>query len=172
MLYLLTGETISIIIVINLIINILIVWRDKYIMEDSFHRLLLANQANVHKKLLDGLQDTELTIGQPKILEYLLEHNGSNQKEIATSCYIEPASLTVILARMEERNMIERKQKNGNRRSLYVYLTPYGKELANKVEEVFSKIESVAFSGISDLDIKHFMEVFLKIKENLTREID
>ena len=37
----------------------------------------------MHKKLPAYLKDTGLTIGQPKVLEYLSEHDGSNQTEIA-----------------------------------------------------------------------------------------
>ena len=52
-------------------------------MEGTFHYMLMANQALVHKKLLAYLKDTGPTIGQPKVLEYLSEHDGSNQTEIA-----------------------------------------------------------------------------------------
>ena len=52
-------------------------------MEGTFLYMLIANQALVHKKLPAYLKDTGLTIGQPKVLEYLSEHDGSNQTEIA-----------------------------------------------------------------------------------------
>ena len=56
-------------------------------MKQSFHYLLMANQAIIHKKLLNALSDTELTLGHPKVLDYLKDHNGANQKEIAKSCH-------------------------------------------------------------------------------------
>ena len=62
-------------------------------MEKSFHYLLMANQAVLHKKLLSNLKNTCLTLGQPKILDYLKDHDGASQKEIAAACYIEAASL-------------------------------------------------------------------------------
>lgn len=52
-------------------------------MDDTLHYLIMANQMLVQKALLEQLKDTGLTIGQPKILDYLKEHDGSNQKEIA-----------------------------------------------------------------------------------------
>lgn len=36
-------------------------------------------------------------MGQPKVLDYLKDHDGSSQKEIARACHIEPGSLTSIL---------------------------------------------------------------------------
>ena len=54
-------------------------------MEKSFHYLLMANQAVFHKKLLSNLKNTCLTLGQPKILDYLKDHDGASQKEIAAA---------------------------------------------------------------------------------------
>ena len=141
-------------------------------MNTSFHYLLMANQALLHKRLLNGLSDTCLTLGQPKVLDYLKEHNGASQKEIAAGCHIEAASLTSILSRMEEKGMIERKMLNGNRRSLYVFLTDFGKELCDTVEQEFRNIEEIAFAGITDEERQDFMDTFMKIYGNLTSSPD
>ena len=141
-------------------------------MKTSFHYLLMANQALLHKRLLNGLSDTCLTLGQPKVLDYLKEHNGVSQKEIAAGCHIEAASLTSILSRMEEKGMIERKMLNGNRRSLYVFLTDFGKELCDTVEQEFRNIEEIAFAGITEEEQQKFMDTFVKIYGNLTSSPD
>ena len=88
-----------------------------------------------------------LTAGQPKVLDYLKDHDGAGQKEIAAGCHIEAATLTSVLNRMEEKGMIRRQMKNGNRRSLYVFLTDYGRELAGFVEQEFARAEQAVFSG-------------------------
>lgn len=139
-------------------------------MDTSFHYLLMANQALLHKKLLAGLKDTGLTIGQPKVLDYLKKHNGSSQKEIARGCHIEAASLTSILNRMEEKGIVERKMLNGNRRSFYVFLTDYGRELQEIVEREFACLDEKAFQGISEKEKKCFLDTFLKIYDNLLLE--
>lgn len=89
-------------------------------MDESLHYLIMADQMLVQKALLERLKDTGLTIGQPKILDYLKEHDGSNQKEIAQACFLEAGSLTTILNKMEEKGLIERRILNGNRRSFHV----------------------------------------------------
>ena len=95
-------------------------------MDDTLHYLIMANQMLVQKSLLEQLKDTGLTIGQPKILDYLKDHDGSNQKEIARACFLEAGSLTTILNKMEEKGLIERRILNGNRRSFHIYLTAEG----------------------------------------------
>lgn len=138
-------------------------------MEHSFHYLLMANYALIHKKLLSGLKDTDLSFGQPKILEYLKEHNGSSQKDIAKGCHIEAGSLTSVLWRMEEKGMIERKMLNGNRRSLYVFLTEKGEQLQEIVQKEFAFLEEKAFEGISGEEKETFMDLFIKIYDNLNK---
>ena len=60
----------------------------------SIHYLLMADHFMVQKALLSQIKDTELTMGQPKVLDYLKDHDGACQKDIAAGCHIEPASIT------------------------------------------------------------------------------
>lgn len=98
------------------------------------------------------MSDKPLSMGWPKIPDYLSEHDGSSQKDIATGCYIEQPTLTALLGRMERAGLVERRAKDNNRRTLYVYLTDDGRKYADRVKEEFAKIEVVAFNGLSDND--------------------
>ena len=136
-------------------------------MDDSFHYLSMINHMTVQKKLMEQLADTGLTLGQPKVLDYLKDHDGASQKEIAAGCLIEAGSLTSILNRMEEKGLIERKMLNGNRRTFHIFMTESGKKNQKLVEEAFKKIEKTALNGISEEEQKVFMEIFLRIYRNL-----
>lgn len=94
-------------------------------MDESFHYLTMANQMLIQKKLLEKIKNTHLTLGQPKVLDYLKEHDGASQKEIAAGCVIEAGSLTSILNRMEEKGLIERRMLNGNRRTFHIFMTDF-----------------------------------------------
>ncbi len=136
-------------------------------MDDTLHYLIMANQMLVQKALLELLKDTGLTIGQPKILDYLKEHDGSNQKEIAAACFLEAGSLTTILNKMEENGLIERRTLNGNRRSFHIFMTEEGKAKQKLVDAAFLQIESRALMGISGEELERFMTVYEKIYSNL-----
>ena len=136
-------------------------------MDDSFHYMSMINHMAVQKKLMEQLKDTGLTLGQPKVLDYLKDHDGVSQKEIAAGCLIEAGSLTSILNRMEEKNLIERKMLNGNRRTFHIFMTESGKKNQKLVEEAFKKIEKTALNGISEEEQKLFMEIFCRIYRNL-----
>lgn len=136
-------------------------------MDDSFHYLSMINHMTVQKKLMEQLADTGLTLGQPKVLDYLKDHDGASQKEIAAGCLIEAGSLTSILNRMEEKGLIERKMLNGNRRTFHIFMTESGKKNQKLVEETFEKIEETALNNISEEEQKVFMEIFHRIYRNL-----
>ena len=136
-------------------------------MDDSFHYLSMINHMTVQKKLMEQLKDTGLTLGQPKVLDYLKDHDGVSQKEIAAGCLIEAGSLTSILNRMEEKGLIVRKMLNGNRRTFHIFMTESGQENQKLVEEAFKKIDKTALNGISEEEQKLFMDIFCRIYRNL-----
>lgn len=139
-------------------------------MEKSFHYLSMAIQSMLQKKLMDELKDTDLTLGQPKVLDYLKDHDGASQKEIACGCHIEPGSLTSILNRMEQKDLIERRSLNGNRRTSYIFLTEHGREARDLVAQKFQEIEQEAFGGITDQQKQELTEVLCQIYQNLQKK--
>ena len=120
------------------------------------------------KELLARLKDTGLTIGQPKILDYLKDHDGAGQKDIAQGCHIEPGTLTTLLNRMEDAGLVERRTLNGNRRSLYVFLTEKGKQQVALVTEAFSAMEGEAFRGMSETECEILMRLMHQVYENIS----
>ena len=139
-------------------------------MSQTFHYLIMAEHSMFQKELLAKLRDTGLTIGQPKVLDYLKDHDGAGQKDIAHGCHIEPGTLTTLLNRMEEKGLVERRMMNGNRRSLYVFLTDKGRAQLELVTEAFSEIEAEAFRGLSETERETFMNLFLRIYANTSKE--
>lgn len=136
-------------------------------MSNSLHYLMMANQMLVHKALMERVKESGLTIGQPKVLDYLKDHDGSSQKDIARACFIEAGSLTTILNGMEEKGLIERRTLNGNRRSYHIFMTDEGKKKQQMIDEAFADIEEKAVSDISDEEYSQFMSVYQKLYNNL-----
>lgn len=134
---------------------------------ESIHYLLMSDHFLVQKSLITSIKDSELTPGQPKILDYLQNHNGCVQKEIAKGCHIEPASITVILKGMESKGYIERKMLNGDRRSLYVFLTEKGKKYIKYLNEKFDKVENTALKNFSEDEKQQLNDLLMRVYENM-----
>ena len=136
-------------------------------MSNSLHYLMMANQMLVQKALMERVKESGLTIGQPKVLDYIKDHDGSSQKDIARACFIEAGSLTTILNGMEEKGLIERRTLNGNRRSYHIFMTDEGKKKQQMIDEAFAAIEEKAVYDISDEEYSQFMSVYQKLYNNL-----
>ena len=132
-------------------------------MNNSLHHMIMADHMLFQKDLLGRIRNTGLTSGQPKVLEYLLSHDGSVQKELATACYIEPATLTSVLNGMEKKGLIQRKTESQNRRSLHVYLTPKGRTQAQEVNKAFASLEEKALQNFTGQEQKQLMDLLQKL---------
>lgn len=139
-------------------------------MEKTLHYLTMANHLLFQKALIVNIKDTDLSLGQPKVLDYLLYHDGVVQKEIAAACHIEPATITSVLLGMENKGLITRKNLNGNRRSLYVYLTDKGKTLAKRIKTEFEGIEENAFIGFTNEEKKMLTDFLIRVNQNMKKE--
>lgn len=136
-------------------------------MEKSLHYLLMADHLLIQKAFLAAIKETGLTPGQPKILDYLLYHDGAVQKEIASACHIEPATITSALFGMEKKGFILRKNLNGNRRSIYIYLTDKGRALAKQVESAFRIMEEKALLDFSKDEKEMFTAFLMRMSQNI-----
>ena len=116
---------------------------------ESLHYLLMKANTRVNRWVLAEVAALGLSPGQPKILECLTHLGESNQKAIAAYCEIEQATVGSILSRMERDGLVRRSQREGNRRSLYVSLTPKGEDLGTKMEDIFRRADEMLSAPLS-----------------------
>ena len=136
---------------------------------EALHYLLMKTHTNLNRWIVNEAADLHLSPGQPKVLEYLMEHDGAEQREIAMGCHVEAPSLTSILNRMERDGLIERRMLHGNRRSYHIFVTAKGKEKQQRVAEGFAEVETCAFEGVADAEKAAFLHTFAILYENLQR---
>lgn len=139
-------------------------------MDHTLHYLLMADHMMLQKRLFAALRGSGLTLGQPKVLDYLKEHDGAMQKQIARGCHIEPASLSTILAGMEKRGLIARRTVGASRRNLHVFLTERGRTQLAAISAHFEEIEQAALAGFSEEERRVFLAYLMRVYENFGGE--
>ena len=117
---------------------------------ESLHYLLMKAHSNVNRRILNEAGDLGLSLGQPKILECLMECGEINQKSIAARCEIEPATVGSILTRMERDGLVCRTRHEDNRRSLFVTLTPKGREQGERMQAIFDHVDRDVVRDLSE----------------------
>lgn len=132
----------------------------------SLHHLWMKTYLQLNRKILNQAAALGLSPGQPKILEFLFEQGEHEQKDIAEYCEIESATAGSILLRMETSGLITRRNRPGNRRSLYASLTPKGTEIAKKSEKIFLSAESEFTTALTDKERAVLKELLEKCLQN------
>lgn len=136
---------------------------------ERLHYLLMKSHALFSRRVLSEITKIGLSSGQPKVLDFLLQYGEADQKTIAAYCEIEQTTVGSILLRMEHSGLVMRRQKNGNRRSLYVSLTEAGKEKAEKLMDIFRDIEADATADLSVQEMETLNQLLSQICAALQR---
>ncbi|WP_368250763.1 MarR family winged helix-turn-helix transcriptional regulator [Enterococcus sp. 2201sp1_2201st1_B8_2201SCRN_220225] len=77
----------------------------------------------------------ELAPSQARLLRILSHHSGSSQKELAAFMRIRPASLSEVLTKLEQKNLLEKEQDPADRRRNRYFLSSAGKDLAQNLQQ-------------------------------------
>lgn len=135
--------------------------------KDSLHRNFIDVFRHHHYFLHTVLMDIGLYPGQPPLLFILNKEDGLSQKELASRLQVKPATLTVMLKRMEKTELVIRKQDEEDQRVSRVYITEKGQEVFKMAEELMKKVDDQMFKGFTGEE-KEKLGIFLnRIKDNL-----
>ena len=74
----------------------------------ELHYLLLVGYQYSSRAIIKQTNARQLMPGQPKILEFLLEHNGCTQREIGEGCALDKSTVTSLLYRMEDLGLVRK----------------------------------------------------------------
>ena len=119
------------------------------------------------KSLQARLSDQSVSFGHWSFLRILWVTEGLTQRELSDQAGVmEPTTFTALKS-MEKEGLIERRQLNGNRRKVHIFLTPKGRELKNVLTPMAEKVNAIALSKMSDEEINVTRSVLLRMIENL-----
>ncbi len=71
-----------------------------------------------------------ITAPQSFVLFDLLDHEGSNVKDIAARVQLDSSAVTGVIDRLYKEELVKREEDPFDRRSLNIFLTPHGRKLA------------------------------------------
>lgn len=139
-------------------------------LEKELHFLLLRAFHHCNRQIVQQVSGLSLLPGQPKILEYLLTHEGCMAREIRDACVLDKSTVTSLLARMEKQGLICRRPSLQDRRASHIWLTDTGRQTARKVSSVCRRVDETALGEISREDQEHLTELLQQIIKNLEEE--
>jgi MarR family transcriptional regulator, transcriptional regulator for hemolysin len=110
-----------------------------------------------------------VTRAQWKVLFRLERQPGLRQIELADLLDIEPITLSRIIDRLEEAELVERVADPADRRAWRLHVTARAEPLIVKLRRVADEMIAEAFAGIDPKDIEITRQVLGRVRENATR---
>lgn len=117
------------------------------------------------------LNKVDIYPGQPPMLFALHIKDGQSQKELAERLNIKPATITVMLKRMESAGLLERRADVNDQRISRVYFTDKGREAYDKVYEIMRTIDSECFGNFTIEEQVLLKRLLMQVKSNLEDKV-
>lgn len=86
------------------------------------------------------LEELGVTYPQYLVLMALWEEDGARVSRLGERLYLDSATLTPLLKRLESRGLVERRRSHVDERVVEVFLTPEGKGLEQRALELFPQL--------------------------------
>lgn len=117
-------------------------------------------------------QEIGLSKGQPPVLLYLDKNHTRTQRELCNCLNVKPATMTDVLQRMEKNGLVVRKRGEQDLRTMHVSITEKGRAKSDEFLEQEAALDALFFEGFTDTEKEVFLQLFMKMTENLIHDLD
>jgi MarR family transcriptional regulator, multiple antibiotic resistance protein MarR len=116
---------------------------------DSLGHMLTRARNLLAKSLDAALAEYDITHTQGSILWLLASGNISTATDLARELYVDAASMTRMIDRLEKRKLTVRMPRGDDRRVINLRLTPTGHMLAEKLPGLYAAAMNRSFTGFT-----------------------
>lgn len=123
--------------------------------------------------LNDRLIDFDLTLQQGHALHVLSELEETTMSTFAASMFCDASNATGLIDRLAARGLVERRPAPADRRAKVVRLTPAGRRLERKIDEMLTAEPPPAIAALSAADqrtLREILERAVALGENAERD--
>lgn len=109
--------------------------------------------------------------GQQHVLTILKHKDGCSQKQIAEILRVKPATITVMIQRMEKNGLVIREQDKNDQRVWRIFITHKGREDCKIANEIRGKLFDESFNNFTDEEKMLFRRLLLQMRSNLSEKV-
>jgi DNA-binding MarR family transcriptional regulator len=101
--------------------------------------------------------------GQERLLRLLATRDGISNAEIAEALDIRPSSVSTLVGKLEDSQLIERRPSEDDKRVQLIYLTDDGRKLISTGRELRDDFSEAAFAGLSTQEQQQLSDLLKKL---------
>lgn len=131
------------------------------------HEISRLTGARVRGANIEGVMSQH---GARLVLSALAMSDGASQREIVEMTHLRPPTVSVILRKMQDEEIVELFKNSEDKRELRARLTQKGREIDRNGLEKIRQTDALALEGLSEDERATLMTLLGKIRENLLSE--
>lgn len=140
-------------------------------MEDKELLNLFTDMVRAHTAYMDRqLASLQLSNGQGGVISVLGRNGPLTQNELARFRQVTPATISIMLDRMERDGLVTRDSVSGGGRANLVRLTEEGERVFKILDEFMEGEPRVVFAGLDQKEKDAAGELFRKLTDNVAHE--
>ncbi len=143
-------------------------WREA-VPDDRLAHLIKDASRGLGRALQMRLSEHSVSFGHWTFLRILWNGDGITQRALSEQAGVmEPTTFSALRA-MEKLGYIERRQKVGDRKQVFIFLTPQGRALRDKLVPLAEEVNAIALNGLGEQEIASMRKALLAMIDNLAR---
>lgn len=108
----------------------------------------------------------DISVAYFAVLQALWESDGLSITDLGEKAQLEKSTMTSLIDRMESAGLVRREDHPTDRRAYQICLTPRGKELEKKLDEVVARAYRHLTRGIAEEDLQKAIKVCKRLIQN------
>ena len=132
------------------------------------HDITRLSRAKAREANVEGVMSQP---GARLVLSFLAIGDGVTQRALVEATHLRPPTVSVIIGKMEDEGMVERRRNPDDRRETRVYLTDYGREVDMKGIANIKATDALAVEGLDACEIETLMRLLEKMRSNLVASL-
>ena len=142
----------------------------KAVPKDRLAHLIKDATRGLVRALTVRLAEHGVSFGHWTFLRILWERDGITQRELSEEAGVMEPTTFSALRSMEELGYVERRQMPENRKNVYVYLTPHGRALKEKLVPLAEAVNRIATRGVPAEDVAAMRRALGVMLQNLAAD--
>ncbi|MGN6690271.1 MAG: MarR family winged helix-turn-helix transcriptional regulator [Sphingopyxis sp.] len=131
---------------------------------------LLNDSARLFRRAFNArTKDSGVTALQWRMISYLQRHEGIRQGPLADLIEVEPITLSRMVDRLVEADLVERRADPTDRRAWRLYLTPKAGDLLRTMRRTAEALNDEAAEGLTPAERDQLAALVERVRANLSR---
>lgn len=138
-------------------------------LDECINFILTKTQNAVFSQFKNTLAPLGVTPAQYAVLKCLWDNESLSPTQLAQTLFLEASTITGIITRMEDKNLVERHYSLTDRRVVSVHATALGKSLQGDVEKAIDEANKDVLGVLTKSEISKVKQLLNRIAESVNK---